>query len=199
MKTLTEECKNNIRKGLLKYYTKHEKKVTDIMGEKFGKLTVIKRSYNKNHRVRWLCKCECGKETIVDGANLRRGSTKSCGCWNIDRMKLKPELAGMRYVFYGYRKSAKKRGLKFTLTEEQFAETTQQNCYYCGTKPKRASIYSKNNGIYIYNGLDRIDNNKGYTIDNVVPCCTRCNYAKKNFTLNNYKEWIKKSYTKMFC
>ena len=48
------------------------------------------------------------------------------------------------------------------------------------------------------NGLDRVDNNKGYTIDNVVPCCKRCNYAKNNQTPREFKEWVKKVYNKMY-
>ena len=50
------------------------------------------------------------------------------------------------------------------------------------------------NGIYIYNGIDRIDNNKGYTIDNIVPCCHICNQAKSSFTLQEFQDWIEKVY-----
>jgi len=194
---LTEEHKNSIRKGMLNYYAKHEKKAMDMTGEKFNRLTVIKRSYKKNHLICWLCKCDCGTEINVAGINLRSGRVKSCGCLHHNWMK--PELASMRYVIHDYKKSAKERGLEYNLTDKQFAGITQQDCFYCGAKPNNTSKYSNNNnGIYIYNGIDRIDNNKGYIIDNIVPCCTRCNYAKKNFTLEDYKNWIKNSYIKMF-
>jgi len=203
MKTLTEKHKNNISNGLLKYYSKVEnveKKVINMVGKKFGRLNVIKRAGNdKWNNASWFCKCKCGKEKIISGTNLRRGYVKSCGCWNKERLRLKPKLASMRYKIAEYKKSAKERGYKYKLTEEQFANITQQDCYYCGAKPNNASKYSENNGIYIYNGIDRVDNNGGYTVDNVVSCCTRCNYAKKNFTLQDYKDWIKKSYIKMFC
>ncbi|MDD5064951.1 MAG: hypothetical protein PHQ35_09390 [Phycisphaerae bacterium] len=52
----------------------------DFTGRKFGRLTVIGREENKNSRVMWLCICDCGKNTIVDGRNLKTGTTKSCGC-----------------------------------------------------------------------------------------------------------------------
>ena len=55
-------------------------KVIDLTGKKFGKLTVIKRVENQGKRTMWLCKCECGNETIVLGSNLTRLHTKSCGC-----------------------------------------------------------------------------------------------------------------------
>ena len=56
----------------------------DITGQKFGKLTVIKKidfskTPNKSQAI-WLCECECGCLTQVRGCALRSGKTKSCGC-----------------------------------------------------------------------------------------------------------------------
>lgn len=61
--------------------------ITDMIGKKFGKLTVIKRSEtyitpSRQKKVRWLCKCDCGKETIVSSQDLKKRHTKSCGCIN---------------------------------------------------------------------------------------------------------------------
>ena len=56
------------------------RKCIDLTGQKFGRLTVIKRAENKGIQVCWLCKCECGNEKVVNGNGLRRGGTKSCGC-----------------------------------------------------------------------------------------------------------------------
>ena len=56
-------------------------KAKDLTGQKFGRLTVIKRAENKGKRVAWLCKCECGNEIVIIGGNLKNGSTKSCGCY----------------------------------------------------------------------------------------------------------------------
>ena len=97
-----------------------------------------------------------------------------------------------------YKNRAKKRGYIFDLTEEQFFSLTQKDCYYCGAKPNNISKYLGCSGDYLYNGIDRINNNGGYTIDNVVPCCKICNMAKNNLTLQEYKDWIKRSYNKMF-
>ena len=53
----------------------------NITGRKFGKLTVIKRVENtKQGRARWLCKCDCGNEKIVEARSLKSKSTQSCGC-----------------------------------------------------------------------------------------------------------------------
>lgn len=56
-------------------------KTIDLTGQKFGKLTVLKRiSSTGEEKIKWLCKCECGTETIIDGTNLKTGHTTSCGC-----------------------------------------------------------------------------------------------------------------------
>ena len=55
---------------------------SDLTGQKFGKLTAIKKVkvYNKTNSAQWLCKCDCGKEKIVSASCLRSGDTQSCGC-----------------------------------------------------------------------------------------------------------------------
>lgn len=56
-------------------------KALNLLGQKFGRLTVIKRVTNdKKGDSCWLCKCECGNETIVKGYRLKNGHTRSCGC-----------------------------------------------------------------------------------------------------------------------
>lgn len=51
-------------------------------GNRYGRLTVLKRAENKNRHVRWHCICDCGNETVVRGNYLRSGATTSCGCYN---------------------------------------------------------------------------------------------------------------------
>ena len=59
----------------------------DLTGQKFGRLTAIKRVENtKNKDTLWLCKCDCGGETITRITNLRNGNTKSCGCLNKEHL-----------------------------------------------------------------------------------------------------------------
>lgn len=63
-------------------------KFINLMGQQFGRLTIIqcdKRSKSGNYK--WLCKCSCGKDTIVSNNNLKNGHTKSCGCLNADLLR----------------------------------------------------------------------------------------------------------------
>jgi hypothetical protein len=53
----------------------------DITGQRFGRLTVLEEAgRTKSGNARWLCRCDCGKEATVIGANLRGGTSQSCGC-----------------------------------------------------------------------------------------------------------------------
>lgn len=55
--------------------------VVNMTGMSFGRLTVIERAENdKLGNAKWLCKCDCGKTTVVLGRSLREGKTRSCGC-----------------------------------------------------------------------------------------------------------------------
>ena len=59
-----------------------------MTGNVFGRLSVISEAERVgNERPRWKCVCECGAETVVDGRELRRGNTRSCGCLQIDNTK----------------------------------------------------------------------------------------------------------------
>ena len=56
-------------------------KLSNIIGQKFKRLTVISRAPNSRYGdVRWNCLCDCGNFTIAYGQSLKKGSTGSCGC-----------------------------------------------------------------------------------------------------------------------
>lgn len=56
--------------------------LTDEIGNRYGRLLVIGRAENcKQGQARWRCRCDCGKECVVTGSNLRRGKQVSCGCY----------------------------------------------------------------------------------------------------------------------
>lgn len=64
---------------------KYKYKYNDLSGQKFGRLTVIRRVENKiqpggAHKIMYECLCDCGTTKIVTASNLKRGTTRSCGC-----------------------------------------------------------------------------------------------------------------------
>ena len=59
----------------------------NLKGMKFGRLTVIKRmpktlTSGGHQLIKYLCRCDCGNERVVDGGSLKDGTTQSCGCLN---------------------------------------------------------------------------------------------------------------------
>lgn len=59
----------------------------DVTGQKFGRLTAIKRVGSDKHRnAIWLCRCECGRTKEILLPSLRRSLTRSCGCLNSDNL-----------------------------------------------------------------------------------------------------------------
>lgn len=66
-------------------------KFKDLTGQLFGRLTVIERvddyvSPKGQHKVQYLCQCNCGNEIIVSSGDLRSGNTRSCGCLSIEKI-----------------------------------------------------------------------------------------------------------------
>ena len=100
--------------------------------------------------------------------------------------------AAFNSLLRGYKSAAKRRGLKFELSREEFVALTKRSCYYCGVDPH--TVYSAGhhyiNGTYVYNGIDRIDNDKDYTSSNVVPCCFACNRAKMDTPYDDFICWL---------
>ena len=70
--------------------------ILNLTGQKIGRLTVISVIHgNRNTRVKWVCKCECGNETTVTSHDLRKNNpTKSCGC-------LHKEIFGSLWITHG--------------------------------------------------------------------------------------------------
>lgn len=162
------------------------RKANNIIGEKYGKLTVIKRGYSDKKNLYWECKCECGELCYVTSSDLKRGRVNFCKKCNNE----KSEKSALLILYNQYKKGSIKRGYKFDLTLNEFNKIIKQNCYYCGSEPKQK--YHKKGMRYsvIYNGIDRQDNNIGYILGNCVPCCKFCNLAKSRFNLDEFIEWI---------
>lgn len=53
----------------------------DITGQRFSRWTALYVIEPRSVPIRWFCRCDCGSEKTVNGSSLRRGLSKSCGCW----------------------------------------------------------------------------------------------------------------------
>lgn len=96
----------------------------------------------------------------------------------------------MNQILRALHQGAKARGYEVSLTPEQIVGLMSQPCRYCGTMNSNLSSHPEYHGTFAYNGIDRVDNSLGYTIDNVVPCCKHCNIAKRDRTTDQFLAWI---------
>lgn len=196
---------------------KGKKHIKDLTGQRFGRLMVLKQTpTNKSKYAFWLCLCDCGKKVTVKGTNLRYKQT-SCGCgsWYSSRDH-KQSL--IKWIVRMYKGGATGRFLSFELSDEEFIKIIQNPCHYCGfqgrdwgakwyqeklrrikTRQTKCHDDSAKNISLIGNGIDRIINNQGYTIENCVPCCQSCNWMKKDLTEQEFLNHIKQisSYRKL--
>lgn len=168
--------KTRIDKGILR---------KDLSGQKFGSLFVEKfigyRSQGKNTRVAFFrCLCDCGAHKEVKGTHLSRGDTKTCGA-SIHKI-LPNNAAKVRAKFLNYKRHAEGRGYEWTISYPFFNSLVLMRCDYCGKEAKP------------FNGLDRVDNDRGYIEENVVPCCKQCNQAKSDFHLEEFLNWVERVY-----
>jgi len=174
----------------------------DLMNKRFGRLLVIGRTKNKTNRTLWKCQCDCGTiKYITISALLRQDgkNTQSCGCLQKERTSKANTIgygeASFNGIYCTYKGKARRSKLEFTLTKEDFKRLTKANCYYCGVEPSQILKRGNSSSPYIYNGVDRVDNKKGYTLENSVACCGTCNKAKGILTYNEFTIWIKRIYS----
>ena len=155
----------------------------DLRDQHFGRLVAVEDvGRNEKQSVLWECKCDCGNTVIVIANNLTSGNSKSCGCFanelTVERCLLPNNEGAFNAVYRDYHWRAIKKGVVFEISKDVFHKLITQECFYCGSPPMKYRNRSRKKMECVRNGIDRLDNTKGYTEDNVVSCCKHCNKAK---------------------
>jgi hypothetical protein len=167
----------------------------DLTNKKFGRLIALKPVNKQNGFIYWLCCCDCGTQKIIAGHNLQSSRTQSCGCLHRERVsKAKsspPGVAGRNALLRNYKHNAEQRDLIFELPDEAFLRLTRSDCFYCGAEPAQIMQNGSKQGAYTYNGVDRVDNSKGYVEGNCVSCCGECNTKKGSVTVAIAQKMVK--------
>lgn len=139
------------------------------IGTRIGDFTIVERRGTLLDLV-----CDYGHERTISYTNI--SVTKQCReCFNAMHGP-----ARERYAYLHLLGNAKRRGYAVTLTKEQHAAIVVQDCTYCGipASPKH--------------GVDRRENSEGYTPENSVPCCSVCNFAKRDMPADHFIAWAKR-------
>ena len=124
----------------------------NLTGKTYHRLTAVSPAGKD-----WLWRCECGTEKIIPAANVKNGNTKSCGCFNTERLKERFTKHGMidtpEYSTWGSMKDRCKRHSRYKnrgiTVCDRWLESFENFYADMGDRPEGTSI-------------DRIDNDKGY-------------------------------------
>jgi hypothetical protein len=161
--------------------TDHE----DLTGQRFTKLVVLYRSGKG-----WNCQCDCGEQCIQEITPLKNGLVKSCGCRKKEIERFDENTNKIQCLKI-YQRNAKFRNKEWKLTDDEFFNLVKMPCFYCGMI--ESNCISKKDSrcpSFAYNGIDRVINSEGYSIDNCVACCRWCNVAKSSRPIGDFVLWL---------
>lgn len=162
-----------------------------IIGDRSGKIVAkeIIKSPKSGKHCRVIIVCDCGNSKEMATQIFKK--SKSCGCersnsetWKRIGTKEKPRKlpdgeASKRGFIYYMKIGAVRRNINFLLTDDEIIFTAQSPCSYCGAAPSRQFKQNpSSNGVFVCNGIDRIDSSLGYVSNNITPCCKTCNMMK---------------------
>ena len=140
----------------------------NLIGMKFGKLTVLERAENSTHHTRWSCICECGNKTTSHTTSLTSGRSKSCGCLSMEKIKLKNTTHGdsnskLFSIWCGMKKRCyNKKYEHYNVYGGKGIKVCDEwvNDYIC------FKTWSLKNGYIEGLEIDRIENDKDYCPEN---------------------------------
>lgn len=166
-------CKKHIRQTLYDNELIENIKYCDISRGCFNKIIEVKKCSD--------CKSKEKHEISTHIELLREKYDVTPITTPISTLSSKQEeiIISVSELWRSIQKGAYNRELLFTITETDFERLAILPCYYCG-------FYSKTR----LNGIDRIDNNKGYIIDNCITCCKMCNIIKNSQHPNEFLDKI---------
>jgi len=153
------------------------------------------------------CRCDyCGNEygSFIENLKDVRKSGLSCRkCSNVQNKKynkMSASNAQISIVFSNYKARAKMKNIEFSLTKEEFTKLVKNNCHYCNQEPNKIRLdrvknrRGEHDSSCLLNGIDKVNNDMGYTINNCVSCCEDCNKAKRNLSYSVFLQLIKNIY-----
>jgi len=170
-------------------------KIIDLTGKVFGKLFVLKEEGRTKHQqVTWLCRCECGKETIVSSRDLISGKCQSCGCSR--KYKFGEKGSGWRGGLTNTGKLVRNHIKKSTNWTQDVFANYDYTCSRCGKRGGRLHAHHlvKLSEIIIKKKIKSIEdiysnNDILFDLENGVCLCVDC-HKYVHSKMNTNKEYL---------
>ena len=109
------------------------------------------------------------------------------GCYS---RRLSDGESAFNAVWNDYIQQSRRRKLKWALTKEGARKLFEGPCFYCGASPSVAKTIPNGQGFFVFNGLDRVDNQQGYDEANCVSCCRVCNFMKRGMSVGDFLDHV---------
>lgn len=169
--------------------------IEDLKGVKINKLLFLEYIKNdKFGKALWLCKCECGREKVLNASAIKAGLTTSCGCNKRKSLSTGFELISGAF-WNKLKKSALSRDIEITITIEEAWEIFQNQKGKCAVSGVELVMYPNNDRSRIQTASpDRIDSTKGYATDNFQWVHKRINRMKNILSTDELLFWVNKIY-----
>ncbi len=163
-----------------------------LVGNRYGRLSVIKQGKHIGDKIGWVCKCDCGEVTTVSGTHLTSGATQSCGC-------IRDELVGENHPNYNPNKTDEERLKKryvlgkqpMTKFRDGVYERDEYTCQACGKVGGKLNAHHLDGWNWA--------TNKRFDISNGITLCEKCHnkfhntYGKGQNTKEEYIQFMERT------
>lgn len=176
-------CGNSLNGGHSKSCGCMQNKIENLLGRRFGRLVVTRFDYYAafSHSVRWICKCDCGKEKSVLASCLKGGSVTSCGCFSSEQKSKRTRKHGFGNGDRLFRIWSGMKSRCYSQNDRNYKRYGARGIRICDEWLKDFMSFrewSLKNGYAENLSIDRIDNDASYSPDN-------CRWCDKKAQSNN--------------
>lgn len=127
----------------------------------------------------WCKQCKQYSKIIYNSKNKDKIALHKKEYYKQNKQVIADKAKSIDGKYRRYKSSAKRRNLEFKLSKNEFCNLlNDKKCFYCGSFDEL--------------GIDRIDSNVGYIIQNCTSCCKKCNIMKNVFSQSEFHEHIEK-------
>ena len=147
-----------------------KRRFIDMAGQRYGRLLVLSPTeYKRGCHAKWFCRCDCGNELVVIGINMRRGLSKSCGCFE-RQANLEDNIISYSKKTITSNGQKKRYGKESIVWRMSVYERDSYKCQCCG------NVGGELNAHHILSWADYPK--ERYDVNNGITLCKECHKFK---------------------